>query len=387
MEIIVPRAVTLAYTGSSPTYLYAAWATSTAYAVNAVVRYQVGGIYYDYRCKYAHTSATWSNPGSYSYYWTKISVSATTGGYTYTTNVRLSNSPTWTSGAAAALNASYFDTANNHDYVAAVAVTAGENTIRPSEAVRSATEVIAARWVDLGVSNAWAAMDYLSNSYLEGRDSSSNILDPVFTVKIDTTVSAIDRLFFAGCSNVKTITCKVYLSGSLSQTITKSLIITGSAYGLNYRYANIPITTVAQGATLTVEVTLTRDVSTIAPLLAIVGAGRAFGVGDTEWGVSPSILSFSRRERDPNFGTVTFVKRGFAKSLRATCYVDTSLRLGDEVQQILQQGDGMTLFYDFNNDGADYERLRIFGFYTKFDMQILAASYEMLTLDVEGLVE
>lgn len=387
MEAIIPRPIALAYTGSSPTYLYAAWATSTAYAINAVVRYQVGGIYYDYRCKYAHTSSTYLTPAAYTYYWTKLTVSATTGGYTYTTNVRLSNSPTWTSGAAVALNASYFDTANNHDYVAAVVIAAGDNTIRPSEAILSATETIAARWVDLGVSNAWSALDYISNSYLEGRDSSAVIVDPVFTVTVDTTLSVIDRLFFAGCVNIKTITCKIYLAGSLSQTVTKSLVIAGTDYGLNYRYANLPITSVAQNAVMTVEVTLTRDVSTIAPKLAIVGAGQALSIADTEWGVESSILSFSRRERDPTFGTVTFIKRGYAKTLRATCFVDPAVRLGDEVQQLLQQGDGLTLFWDFNNDGSDYERLRIFGFYTNFNMQILAASYELLTLDIEGLVE
>lgn len=387
MEAIVPRPVSLAYTGSSPTYLYAAWVTSTAYAANAVVRYQVSGIWYDYRCKYAHTSSTYLTPATYTYYWTKLTVSATTGGYTYTTNVRLSNSPTWTSGAAVALNASYFDTANNRDYVAAVAITAGDNTIRPSEAVLSATETIAARWVDLGVSNAWAPLDYLTVNYLEGLNTSATVVDPVFTITVDTSQSIIDRLFFAGCVNIKTLSCKVYLSGVLSQTITQSLAIAGTDYGLNYRYANLPITTVAQNAVMTVEVTLTRDVSATPPKLAIVGAGQALAIADTEWGVETSILGFSRRERDAIFGTVTFIKRGYAKTLRATCFVDPAVRLGDEVQQLLQQGDGLTLFWDFNNAGTDYERLRIFGFYTNFNMQIMAASYELLTLDIEGLVE
>jgi hypothetical protein len=50
MMIIPPIPSNLAYTGSGPTYVSAAWVTATAYAKNDVRRYQVSSIWYDYKC-------------------------------------------------------------------------------------------------------------------------------------------------------------------------------------------------------------------------------------------------------------------------------------------------------------------------------------------------
>lgn len=120
---------------------------------------------------------------------------------------------------------------------------------------------------------------------------------------------------------------------------------------------------------------------------AIVGAGLAQSLGDSEWGVETSYLSFSRRERDETFGTVTFMKRGAAKTARATGYLDTSIVTGDAVQRALIAADGVPSLFDFNNRDSDYSRLRIFGFVTQFRSIIQAASWESVTLDIEGLVE
>ncbi len=42
---------------------------------------------------------------------------------------------------------------------------------------------------------------------------------------------------------------------------------------------------------------------------------------------------------------------------------------------------------DFNNPGSDYERLKLFGFYTNVRTIIQANSYESLGIDVESLVQ
>ena len=92
--------------------------------------------------------------------------------------------------------------------------------------------------------------------------------------------------------------------------------------------------------------------------LASFGMGAATCIGGTEWGVETSMLSFSRKERNETFGTVTFVKRGTSKVVRATAFIDPDVISGDEVQSILAQFDGVPVFWDFNNDGSDYDRLR-----------------------------
>jgi len=92
---------------------------------------------------------------------------------------------------------------------------------------------------------------------------------------------------------------------------------------------------------------------------------------------------------NPNetFGTVTFVKRGTSKVVRATAFIDPDVISGDEVQSILAQFDGVPVFWDFNNDGSDYDRLRVMGFHTNVRQLIQAATYESLSIDIEGLVE
>ena len=405
MEVIVPLEIDLAYTGSSPVYIYSAWAAGQAYVVGNIRRYQIGGVYRDFRCRVAHTSSTANAPDkqvttatttgwliftqttySTQSYWEDRGPSATSGGYTYTTNVRLSHYPAWATGAAVDLNAAVYDAADNHDYLATVALTSGENTIRPSEAVKSADETIAARWISLGAANAWAAIDYLGNTYTQGYETDGDLCDPTYTVTC-ACATAVDRVAFAGLVNVKTVAITVTDDGVARDPISVSLTPAGTAYGATLRTANIPIDTVAAGSALSIAVTLTRNDTTQPAQCAVMTVGRAHTLSDTEWGVETSILSFSRKERDETFGTVNFVKRGSSRQIRAVCYLDPAVITGDVVQELLSQWDGMPVYWDFNNGGSGYDRLRAFGFYTNLGLAIPAASYESLSLTVEGLVE
>ena len=406
MEVIVPLEISLAYTGSSPVYIYSAWATSQAYVVGDIRRYQISGVYRDFRCKVAHTSSTANAPdkmvttatttGRWIFtqttyttqaYWEDRGPSATSGGYTYTTNVRLSNYPTWTTGAAVSLNAAVYDPGNNHDYLATVAVSAGDNTIRPSEAVKSSDETIAARWLDLGAANAWAAIDYLGNTYTQGYESDGDLCNPTFTVTC-ACETAVDRVAFAGLVNVKTVAITATDDGVAQDQISVSLTPSGTAYGATLRTANIPLaSTVAAGSVLSIAVTLTRNDTNKPAQCAVMTVGRAHEISYTEWGVETSIISFSRKERDETYGTVNFMKRGSSRQIRATCYVDPDIITGDVVQELLSQWDGMPVYWDFNNDSSGYDRLRAFGFYTNMGTAIKADSFESLSLTVEGLVE
>lgn len=406
MEVIVPLEISLAYTGSSPVYIYSAWATSQAYVVGDIRRYQISGVYRDFRCKVAHTSSTANAPDKMvttatttgwliftqttyttQAYWEDRGPSATSGGYTYTTNVRLSNYPTWTTGAAVSLNAAVYDPGNNHDYLATVAVSAGDNTIRPSEAVKSSDETIAARWLDLGAANAWAAIDYLGNTYTQGYESDGDLCNPTFTVTC-ACETAVDRVAFAGLVNVKTVAITATDDGVAQGQISVSLTPSGTAYGATLRTANIPLaSTVAAGSVLSIAVTLTRNDTNKPAQCAVMTVGRAHEISYTEWGVETSIISFSRKERDETYGTVNFMKRGSSRQIRATCYVDPDIITGDVVQELLSQWDGMPVYWDFNNDSSGYDRLRAFGFYTNMGTAIKADSFESLSLTVEGLVE
>jgi hypothetical protein len=406
MEVIVPLEISLAYTGSSPTYIYSAWAAGQAYIVGDIRRYQISGLYRDFRCKVAHTSSTANAPDKMvttatttgwwiftqttyttQSYWEDRGPSATSGGYTYTTNVRLSNYPTWSTGAAVSLNAAVYDPANNHDYLATIAVSSGDNTIRPSEAIKSSDETIAARWIDLGASNAWAAIDYLGNTYTQGYETDGDLCDPAFTVTCSC-ATAVNRVCFAGLVNIKTVAITVTDDGVAHDQISVSLTPSGTTYGATLRTTNISLaSTVAAGSAMSIAVVLTRNDTSKPAQCAVMTVGMAHQISYTEWGVETSTISFSRKERDDVYGTVNFMKRGSSRQIRATCFVDPDVITGDVVQELLSQWDGMPVYWDFNNSSPGYDRLRAFGFYTNLGMAIPAYSYESLSLTVEGLVE
>ncbi len=386
MQVIPPMPVSLARTGASPTYVYAAWATSTSYAKDTIVRDNTSGSWRDYRAKSTHTSSTWSRPPN-SWYWSDRGPSSVTGGYTWTTNVRLSAYDAWTTEQAVSVGGRRYDDATQHDYQAVVALTAGENTTRPSEALLSSDATIAARWIDLGSANAWAALDQESNSYLAGRDTNNGIVNPVFTITAEQT-GTVNRIAFAGLYNVGAITVKVYLSGVLSETKSVTLTHLGTTtYGRLPKTAIIDLTTIAADAVLTLEITLTRSVSTVEPRLGVVVVGYGHVLTDTEWGVETSSLSFSRKQRNDTFGLMTFLKRGSARQIRATCQLDPAVVSGDVVQQVLEDLDGMPVYWDFNGAGLSYDRLRVFGFYSSMGIVVPAVTRETLSITVEGLVE
>lgn len=394
MELIVPRPLALAKTGSSPTFIYSAWTTSGSpyYAINAMVRYQVSGVWYDYRCRFGHVSNS-SIPPTNFYYWTKVGVASTSGGYTYTTNVRLSNATTWTSGAAITAGTVVYDNGDNRDYQATVAITSANNTIRPSEAVLSSTEAIAARWISIGAANAWAPLDYILNTYLWGYDASGNQVNPTFTLDATYLGNYYDRISFSGLVDVAEVMVEVYErvgAGALTktQTVTQSLIPSG---GFDYyRSANLKLTRIHAYtlSELKFVVTLTKKADpTVAARCGVITAGPVLYLGETEWDVTTRLLSFSRKERNQDYGTVTFVKRGSARAVQAVGYLDPAVIPGDVVQQTLGNYDGVPCFYDFNNSDTSYDRLRVFGFWTRAEIVIKTASHESLVIDIEGLTD
>ena len=389
MQVIPPLPVSLAFTGASPSFIYAAWASGQSYAKNAIRRHNASGAWRDYRCKWSHTSSSANAPPNW-WYWEDRGPSSTTGGYTYSTNVAESINATWASGTTIADGAVRYDPADQHDYAAPLEIASGSNTIRPSEAVKSTDPIVSARWVDLGAANAWAPFDYLLNSYLSGYDAAGALVPTVVFSADVKTESAVDRVCLAGMDNVGTITIKVYVGGALTQTVTSSAAMSGTTYGIGHESRVIPITSVAAGSVLRIEVSLARAVSTLPVKLAVLCVGLAHTIAVTEWGVETSLLVFSRRERDEVFGTVKFVERGYAKSLRATCAVSTERCgvgiTGDVVMALLARWSGKPVFWDFNEGASDYDRLRIFGFAGAPRMPIQAQTYEALSIDIEGLV-
>ena len=401
--LISPFKADLGVTGTSPTYINTAWANDGHFeAVGSIYRDRpdANSPYRDYFCVKAGVASINHRPYSDPYCWRDLGLSATSGGYAPNANVRPSNSDAWASGQTIALGQDVYDVQTHHDYIAAVAIAGGSNTTRPSAAILSTDPAVAARWVDLGAANAWAPFDERSNTYLEGINTSGAAITPVtFTFVANTSGPGATHLFLAGLENVE----------SVSATLTVTVTTTGAAWGGTMvdptpvtlahgvlgalrDTAILPFTPVPKGHTLSVAVTLaTANLDGLFPMrCAVCGVGYGYELAHTEWGVEASVLDFSRRDRDETFGTVTFIKRGSAKTLRATCFIDPAEVSGDVIHQILKRHTGQPVMLDFNNQGGSdplYDRLRVYGFYTNLRTLISASSFESLSIDVEGLVE
>lgn len=401
MRIIQPVPCALSIDTVGSTYTYPLWATSTAYVINAVVRWRSSSTaaYYDYRCLVSHTSASAYNPSN-TMFWVSLGLSVTDDTTTYKTNARLSAYPDWTTGIAVSAGATKYDPADHHDYVAVSDITAGNNAVRPSEAVLSSDPIVAARWVDRGASNAFAPFDGLANTYLVGYTAANNVLaSVVFTFEAKIEGRAVDCLFITGLLLVKSVAADIISvvdsdtgatwSGFATMTEPTTLSdISLDAYGQVRRTVVMPFSSIPAGYTVKITVTLGRLAVGSPMRCSVCSVGTLFELAHTEWGVESSLLDFSKIARDETYGTLEFLKRGNANRLRATCLVRPSELSGDVIYSILRKFSGEPLLLDFNNsaEAIIYDRLLVYGFYSNVRTVIQGATFEVLSIDVEGLV-
>jgi hypothetical protein len=387
MRIIVPQKANLQSSGASPTYIYSAWSVSTVtYAMGAVVRYAINGIFSDYQARLWHISNSFNAPTN-ALYWKNLGLSAAAGGYTYTTNVMLSAYPTWTSGQAVSVDTINVDYADKNEYVAATYIASGDNTIRPSLAVISPLENVATDWVLLQAANAWAPFDFLTSSRLIGRGSNNALVNPVTFTLTTTTTDTADVLFLAGMRNVKEITAAITYSSSLQETPNPTITPSSTHFGIMPTSAIMELEdSIPSGTAVTVDVTLDAYDAAVPIELGVISFGRQFLLANTEWGLESTLYSFSRKERNETYGSVKFIKRGSATQLAATCFFDPAVVSGDTILRLLANYDGEPIMLDFNNTDSDYDRLRVFGFFTNVSLSPMHLSWESLSMEVESLV-
>ena len=391
MQVVIPLPIDLARTGASPVYVYAEWASGQSYPAGTIRRKVCSGVSWDYRANFGHTSSASNSPSCTrnTYHWTKVGLSGTTGGWTYTTNTRLSGALTWTSGASVAVGDARFDDATNHDYRATVALTTAQNTIRPSEALISSDELTRQRWSDIGAANAWAPFDYKIASRLEGYAPDGSLLS---SVKFTFTAGAADtanRIMLVGLRNVVTVTAKIYHDAVLAQTVSATLY-TLTPMGQLPDTAMLSLTAAGTSVTeVTVEITLARGAYSARPIeVGVVAFGFGYELGQTHAeGLELTEIPFSTIARDPVFGDTEFIKRGSARVIRCQLSYDPRTLPRYAVLNLLRFVQGSPVAWDFNNTGGTDPTLRVFGFQARQSLQPVASSHEVLTLDIEGLVE
>jgi hypothetical protein len=219
MEMIVPIPLALTYTYSSSVSVYDNWDSGTDYNKGQIVHDAIadGGDGQDYQAQ-AYISAGGSRPSASSVkYWAVAGITASDA-LSYQSDADLSEYDTWTSGAAVPKGLVQVDLADRSDYIATVALTTGENIIRPSVAVLSDDADIAARWVKVGTANAFRMFDGLSNT----------------RTRADSTLTCTalahglaDRVCFVGLREVKDVDVTVVAGEKFANPSFDSPVMTG----------------------------------------------------------------------------------------------------------------------------------------------------------------
>lgn len=105
-------------------------------------------------------------------------------------------------------------------------------------------------------------------------------------------------------------------------------------------------------------------------------------LGGTQYGAKAGITDYSRKETDA-FGTTTFVKRAFTKTLTAEVLME-NIQL-NSLQSYLYSIRATPVVWIASDDPIYQEPLIVYGYYKDFSTTISYPSHSMCSLTIEGL--
>ena len=154
-----------------------------------------------------------------------------------------------------------------------------------------------ANWTDIGATNEWAMHDRTSG----GQSSGTGYR--VFAFRAPSAVDAVALV------NIEATAVTVVVSTGHGEVHSQTKV--GTAL------TAVAFTGFTAGEYVTVSI---YNGGALAKLGECI-AGTLFEVGDTEFPLDITMVDYSRKETDPDFGTVTFVERDYASLIDATVEV------------------------------------------------------------------
>lgn len=110
--------------------------------------------------------------------------------------------------------------------------------------------------------------------------------------------------------------------------------------------------------------------------------GKAFELGDIQYGATAGIVDYSKKETDV-YGITTFIVRAYSKRMTAKLWVPNSNL--NSIQQTLA-GVRATPCVWLGTDDTNYEPLVVYGFYKDFSLEIAYFDTSYCSLEIEGLI-
>lgn len=233
-------------------------------------------------------------------------------------------------------------------------------------------------WLDSGPDNMHAAFDTTISTV------SSTVTQMTFVVKLGAISSA-------ALINVKAATARLAITDPTEGNVYSSIYgLSGSNIFDWYQYFfNDPLVERTQIIYSDIPlyenslVTIRLDNSTgDAITLAQAIFGKINDLGGTQYGANTGITDFSIKQTD-EFGNVSFLQRAFSKKLSAQVYV-TKAEL-NRVQNFLYSIRAKPSVWIASDDPNYEETLIIYGYYRDFSTVISYPSYNLCSLEIEGL--
>jgi hypothetical protein len=111
--------------------------------------------------------------------------------------------------------------------------------------------------------------------------------------------------------------------------------------------------------------------------------GRLLTIGSSEYGFTSGITDYSVKQTD-EFGTSTFVRRGFSKRMTGRVLVPNNEL--NRVQRTLYELRAIPALWFASQNPNLEEALVVFGYYKDFSTDISYPNYSYCSLDIEGLI-
>lgn len=231
-------------------------------------------------------------------------------------------------------------------------VVAGVSTVAP--------ELDPNNWVPVMATNEWAAFDR------EPETASTAFGSLSVTLKLNGADSL--ALFGVKCDSVT-----VSVTNSSGST---------TLYGPKTFGAN-PVVLTDLPATVTTNKVIITLTGTGQVSLGLVDIGTAVDLGGTDYGATFTIVDYSRKEVD-EFGTASFVKRGFAKKISAkSMFANTDL---NKITSTLSELRATPCSWSIT-DEVGLETMNIFGWYEDLDINIPYPKHSYCSVNIQGLIE
>ncbi|NBC46812.1 MAG: hypothetical protein GVY22_02230 [Gammaproteobacteria bacterium] len=269
-----------------------------------------------------------------------------------------------------------YDPVTMEAFEALTEISAEQNTIRPSKAIESLDNDVAARWFYLGKVNR--------HRFVDGLVYTKTVCDSPFNARVHIDNGTCNGVFLAGLVGVKTATIAVRASdGTLVETINATLTFDAPHSDdllPHWQAAHTAVTDPIYDVTLEAE--NPGDEVQLGLFLGV----HSTELGETQPPIQHEIDDYSRVEFDQEYGNSRFVKRGFSR--RASGTVSIEGRQGGWVATQLINARGTPQVWDFNNgDESELGRV-IYGVLQGAPWTDAAIDgNDTISLEIKGLVE